>query len=143
MHSNLIVGTHFARGSCEVISSGRGMHNIIISEETLKTVLVMRWCRAAEHCSVHSQKVIHGFDRELLPFATGTAQYWSKGRHQTPKYNDSITIQLITTYAPTIRTASCCFSPMVSLLYNSNKQILQPHCVIIIHCSTTRTSLDP
>ncbi len=31
----------------------------------------------------------------------------------------------------------------VSFEYKSNKQILQPHCVVIMHCSTRRTNLLP
>jgi hypothetical protein len=31
------------RGSCEVIRRGRGMQSIIMSEEMLKTALVIRW----------------------------------------------------------------------------------------------------
>ena len=31
-----------ARGSCEVIRSGRGMHSIMISEEMLKTAFVIK-----------------------------------------------------------------------------------------------------
>jgi hypothetical protein len=43
---------HFRGGSFDVIRRGRGIHNIMRSEEMLKHALVMRWCMAAEHCTV-------------------------------------------------------------------------------------------
>lgn len=40
-------------GSLVARSSGSGMKSIMRSEEILKTALVIRWCRAAEHCSIY------------------------------------------------------------------------------------------
>jgi hypothetical protein len=39
------------RGSLEVMRRGRGMQSIIMSEEMLKTALVIKWWIAAEHCT--------------------------------------------------------------------------------------------
>ncbi len=121
---------------------GRGMESIMISELMLKTALVIRWCMAAEHCSKHCQ-LAHLSQGNSIPLATGTAQYWGNGLHQTPKYKVSIIIQLMTTYTPTIFTAICCLRPKVNLLYNNNRHILHPHIVVIMDCSTTKTSFDP
>ena len=41
------------RGSCEVMRRGSGMQSIIMSDEILKTALVIRWWIAAEHCSIY------------------------------------------------------------------------------------------
>jgi len=40
------------RGSLEVMRRGRGMQSIIMSEEMLKTALVIKWWIAAEHCTI-------------------------------------------------------------------------------------------
>jgi hypothetical protein len=65
----------FLRGSWTLNRRGMGMQMIIRSEERFRTAFVMRWFVAAEHC------VDVG----------GMAQYWLKGRHQTPRYRTSMT----------------------------------------------------
>jgi hypothetical protein len=55
-------------------STGIGMLMMIRSEDTLKTVLVMRWCVAAEHCAGDINGALSLTSRHLLEYA-GTAQY--------------------------------------------------------------------
>ena len=44
--------SYLVRGSLEVMRRGRGMQSIIMSEEMLKTALVIKWWIAAEHCTI-------------------------------------------------------------------------------------------
>jgi hypothetical protein len=64
----------FFFGKRTLKSTGIGMLMMIRSEDTLKTVLVMRWCVAAEHCAKEINSALSFNSRHLLEYA-GTAQY--------------------------------------------------------------------
>lgn len=59
----------FLRGIRDWRNIGIGIRMIMTSDEMLKTALVIKWFVAAEHWTLSG----------------GTAQYWLKGLHQTPR----------------------------------------------------------
>lgn len=80
--------------------------------------------------------------RHLLEFG-GTAQYCENGRHQTPRYNISMTTNATATYMEVAMTILCCGRTIVIRLYIMSRHALTSHMVRSCICSTTKTSLDP
>jgi len=73
---------------------GMGIMMIMRSDEMFRTAFVIRWLVAAEHCadvSCQSSAGMSDVPCRDSRLSGGTAQYWLKGLHHTPRYRISIT----------------------------------------------------